>query len=434
MDNTSLRTFIGSVVCIDLVGYSKLTVDQQIAVKNRFNARLMKALQRVSTTDRVTLDTGDGALIGFLGDPEECFAVVLSIRDALDAGSVRIGIHLGSVKLLPGVSGDVRLVGDTTHIAERITSLAQPGQIAVSRAFHAMVSRLSDKHEAQFRNEGVRTDKQGQEHELFVVDALPPRRAGKPVVIAVASIAVVAAIGTGTWFAMRRGAAAQGPDIAAKGEVASVLAAKPQSPPPIESKPPAVEVKPPAVEVKPPAVESKREPPPAPRNEPAPPEPKRSQPARSAPRATPPAEPRPPSSSPGGTPTESRKFFSGLWSGARDAARSVGSGASSVYSTAKEKTVGTTQPAATASPSPPPTVMSRAATYFPQEATSQGISSGKVHARLDIDATGGVYRVTILSSDPPGVFDREATRSLLLWRFNAGTDARTYEAEVDFRH
>ena len=28
-ESTSLRTFVGSVVCIDLVGYSKLPVDRQ---------------------------------------------------------------------------------------------------------------------------------------------------------------------------------------------------------------------------------------------------------------------------------------------------------------------------------------------------------------------------------------------------------------------
>jgi class 3 adenylate cyclase len=176
-ESTSLRTFVGSVVCIDLVGYSKLPVDQQIEVKKRFNARLMKALARVPTHDRVMLDTGDGVLIGFLSDPEQCFATALHIREAIDPGSARIGIHLGSVKLLPGLSGEVRLVGDTANIAERIASLADPGQIVVSRSFHAMVSRLSDKHEALFHPAQARADKQGQEHEIYVVDAPTARRA-----------------------------------------------------------------------------------------------------------------------------------------------------------------------------------------------------------------------------------------------------------------
>src|SRR5436190_14536232 len=176
IESTSLRTFVGSVVCIDLVGYSKLAVDRQIEVKKRFNARLVKAMAGVEAKDRVMLDTGDGVLIGFLGDPEHCFATVLGIREAIDPGSARIGIHLGAVKLMPGVSGEVRLVGDTASIAERITAFAEPGQIVVSRAFHAMVSRLSDQHEALFRNEGMHTDKQGQQHEIHVVDAPSPKR------------------------------------------------------------------------------------------------------------------------------------------------------------------------------------------------------------------------------------------------------------------
>lgn len=423
METTSLRTFIGSVVCIDLVGYSKLSVDRQIATKQRFNERLTKALGRVSPKDRIMLDTGDGVLIGFLGDPEECFAVTLRIRDAMDAGSVRIGIHLGPVKVIPGLSGEPRLVGDAANTAERIASLAEPGQIAVSRAFHSMVSRLSEQHEALFRNEETLTDKQGQPHEIYVVDAVRKAGVSKPLVAAIVGVAVVA-IGVSTWLFLRR--------PAASAPAAPVVAAKIEAPPPaVETRRPASPPVEPAreapmpteVRTLPPApVERKREAQPAPRSEPPPSESRRSAPPREERRPPPPAA----------QPSETRRFFSSLGGGVRDAAKTVGSTAHSVFSTVKEKTTGSSTPSSPP-PSPPPTVVSRAATYYPAEASSQGINHGKVRARLDIDASGSVTRVTLLSSEPPEIFDREATRALHLWRFNPGADGRTYTAEIDFK-
>jgi protein TonB len=401
---TSLRTFVGSVVCIDLVGYSKLSVDRQIEVKKRFNARLMKVLAPVPAKDRVLLDTGDGVLIGFLADPAQSFAITLKIRQAIEAGSARIGIHLGSVKLIPGLSGDVRLVGDTLNIAERIASLAEPGQIVVSRAFHSMVSRLSDQHAALFRPAEMRVDKQGQEHEVFAVDPPPPRALGRPAIIGIAATLVIAIGATAAWLVMRRSSAPQAepPAIARKGE--STALAQP-SPPPVET-PKAAPAPAPA------PVETKKAPPPRTETHPS-----------SETRQTPQSQSTTSTLLSGG-----QKLLSTLGTGTADAARSAGSTASHLLSTVKEKTLGVSSP-----PSPPPTVVSRASTYFPQDAASQGIRYGKVRARLDIDASGDVTSVTILSADPPGYFEREAARSLQRWRFNAGASGRSYETDVEFK-
>ena len=80
--DTSSRTFIGSVVCVDLVGYSKRSVAQQGTIKAAFNKILVQSLKGVPIDDRIVLDTGDGAAISFLGDPETCLAVGLKLREA----------------------------------------------------------------------------------------------------------------------------------------------------------------------------------------------------------------------------------------------------------------------------------------------------------------------------------------------------------------
>lgn len=418
-ESTSLRTFVGSVVCIDLVGYSKLPVDRQIEVKKRFNARLMKALAPVPAKDRVMLDTGDGVLVGFLADPEQCFATTLKIREVIDPGSARIGIHLGSVKLIPGLSGDVRLVGDTASIAERIASLAEPGQIVVSRSFHAMVSRLSGAHEALFRPPEIRMDKQGQAHEVSVVDPPPRRPVNKALVAGIAGVVVVAVGAAIAWILVHRGKDASSPPpvLAQQRESTAPAQAPPQAAPPQAAPPRAEAPKPAPVETrKAPAARSES----PPRAEPRPVESR--------------AEPRPQASAPSSSSTathllnQGQKLLTTLGTGTMDAARTAGTTAGHVFSTVKEKTLGVSSP-----PAPPPRVVSRAATYFPQEAASQGVRYGKVRARLDIDAAGDVTHVTILSADPAGYFESEATRSLKRWKFDGGADGRTYETDLDFR-
>src|SRR5690606_34973458 len=97
----SNRTFICSVVFLDIVEYSRKPVAEQIQLKERLNALLADALANVAPNDRIILDTGDGAALSFLGDPEDALFVSLMLRDALAEQTtgpgmkMRIGINLG---------------------------------------------------------------------------------------------------------------------------------------------------------------------------------------------------------------------------------------------------------------------------------------------------------------------------------------------------
>ena len=181
------RTFIGSVVCIDLVGYSKQPVDRQIAIKAAFNRLLGQALEGIPPEDRIILDTGDGAAVSFLGDPEQGLAVGQQLRKSMNASAaklgaaggaspVRIGIHLGPVRVAMDLNGHPKIIGDGITVAERIMDFAQPGEIAVSRPYHDMVSRLSEEHARLFRHEGARTDRNGREHDLYFLEGADLKR------------------------------------------------------------------------------------------------------------------------------------------------------------------------------------------------------------------------------------------------------------------
>jgi len=183
MLDTTNRTFICSVVFIDLVGYSKKPVTEQIRLKTSLTNNLSEAIKDIPVNDRIILDTGDGAAISFLGDPEDALFVTLSLREAMarealeegrdeepgNDGSTRMGINLGPVKLVKDINGHPNIIGDGINVAQRIMSFARPGQIVVSRSYYDVVSNLASEYAKLFTYEGSRTDKHVREHEIYVV-------------------------------------------------------------------------------------------------------------------------------------------------------------------------------------------------------------------------------------------------------------------------
>src|SRR4051812_2519443 len=182
MLDTANRTFICSVVFIDLVGYSKKPVTEQIRLKTSLTNNLSEAIKDIPVNDRIILDTGDGAAISFLGDPEDALFVTLSLREAMvrenmtatmveasGEDAVRMGINLGPVKLVKDINGHPNIIGDGINVAQRIMSFARPGQIVVSRSYYDVVSNLASEYAKLFSYEGSRTDKHVREHEIYVV-------------------------------------------------------------------------------------------------------------------------------------------------------------------------------------------------------------------------------------------------------------------------
>ena len=66
---------------------------------------------------------------------------------------------------------------------------------------------------------------------------------------------------------------------------------------------------------------------------------------------------------------------------------------------------------------------------YPRAAIRQGISRGRVVARVMIDEKGNVYDVVIQSSDPPRVFDSVVTDGVKEWKYPA--EGQKYVAEIE---
>ena len=189
------RTLLCSVLFLDIVGYTQYTVAEQIALKERFNAVLTEAITGVATDDRIILDTGDGAAVSFLGDPEDTLFAGMSLRDAVLGQDVtnspqlqiRVGVNLGPVRLVKDINGQPNIIGDGINVAQRVMSFAEPGQILVSRSYYDVMARLSEDYAKLFHYEGAKTDKHVREHEVYAISSAPsnlrrtvPVRAPRP--------------------------------------------------------------------------------------------------------------------------------------------------------------------------------------------------------------------------------------------------------------
>lgn len=169
MSEESGRTLVCSVLFIDIVGYSKHAVAEQYEIKRRFNGMVAGALELLKRRDRVIVDTGDGAAIVFLGDPEDALVVGVAMREHRAKMPMRLGINLGPVKLITDLNDQVNVIGDGINVAQRVMSFAEPGQLLVSANYHDVVSRLSVEYANLFVREGRRQDKHVREHEVWSI-------------------------------------------------------------------------------------------------------------------------------------------------------------------------------------------------------------------------------------------------------------------------
>jgi len=172
------RTLVASFLFTDLVGFSIGSAAEQYAAKATLSAILRRNIAALRDDDYRIKDTGDGALIAFVSNPEHALYMALAIaqdfgRAAADAGfpsnSLRTGLHLGSVKESIDLEARPNFVGDGINAAKRIMDFAAPGQITASRAFFDAVAVLDSAYATLFRHVGAPDDKHGRAHELYTI-------------------------------------------------------------------------------------------------------------------------------------------------------------------------------------------------------------------------------------------------------------------------
>lgn len=170
------KTSICSVVFLDIVKYSELSIHDQGEVKKHFDFLITESLKNTPQNDRIILDTGDGAAIAFLGAPEDAMFFSLNMRNSILSENkldiplnVRFGINLGPVRIINDINGHLNIIGDGINVAQRIMSFAAINQILVTRSYYEVTSRLSKEFTEIFTYSGLRKDKHIREHELYEI-------------------------------------------------------------------------------------------------------------------------------------------------------------------------------------------------------------------------------------------------------------------------
>jgi TolB-like protein/class 3 adenylate cyclase/Tfp pilus assembly protein PilF len=130
---------IGHVLFMDIVGFSKLLVDEQSDCSDRLNqiVRNTDQFRAAEAEDKlIRLPTGDGMVLVFFTSPEAPVRCAVEIAKALKDSSVcglRMGIHSGPVNKITDVNDRSNLAGGGINIAQRVMDCGDAGHILLSK-------------------------------------------------------------------------------------------------------------------------------------------------------------------------------------------------------------------------------------------------------------------------------------------------------------
>ncbi len=138
-DEKKLRLEIAHILFIDIVGYSKLLVDEQHEQIRRLN-EIVRATDEFRSAEEkrelIRLPTGDGMALVFLTDPEAPVQCAVEIAKALKSDrklQLRMGIHSGPVNQVSDVNERVNVAGAGMNMAQRVMDCGDAGHILLSK-------------------------------------------------------------------------------------------------------------------------------------------------------------------------------------------------------------------------------------------------------------------------------------------------------------
>jgi TolB-like protein/Tfp pilus assembly protein PilF len=130
---------IAHVLFLDIVGYSKFSVNEQHARVDELNGivRLSEQFQKAEAANRILkIPTGDGMALVFYRSPEEPAQCAFEISRALKDNQrlqVRMGIHTGPVSGMIDVNNRPNLAGTGLNTAQRVMDCGDAGHIMLSK-------------------------------------------------------------------------------------------------------------------------------------------------------------------------------------------------------------------------------------------------------------------------------------------------------------
>ncbi|MDB6147209.1 MAG: Tetratricopeptide 2 repeat protein, partial [Spartobacteria bacterium] len=151
--SSDVKFEIGHVLFLDIVGYSKLFINEQSQ-----QIQMLKEIVRGTEQFRLAegqgkllrLPTGDGGALVFRNSPEAPVLCALEIAKALKNSPelrLRMGIHSGPVNEVTDLNEQANIAGAGINIAQRVMDCGDAGHILVSK-------RVADdlEHYSQWRS------------------------------------------------------------------------------------------------------------------------------------------------------------------------------------------------------------------------------------------------------------------------------------------
>src|SRR4030088_1757261 len=137
--SSDVKFEIGHVLFIDIVGYSKLLINEQSEqmqklkeiVRGTEHFRLAEAEGKL-----LRLPTGDGGALVFRNNPETPVLCAMEIAKALKSYPelrVRMGIHSGPVNEISDLNEQANIAGAGINIAQRMMDCGDAGHILLSK-------------------------------------------------------------------------------------------------------------------------------------------------------------------------------------------------------------------------------------------------------------------------------------------------------------
>jgi TolB-like protein/Flp pilus assembly protein TadD len=136
---SDLHFAIGHVLFMDVVGYSKLLVNEQREVIHQLNQVVRKTARFRKSDARgklISIPSGDGMALVFFESPEEPVQCALEISRALrnyPRLRLRMGVHSGPVDQIKDVNNRSNVAGTGINIAQRVMDCGEAGHILISK-------------------------------------------------------------------------------------------------------------------------------------------------------------------------------------------------------------------------------------------------------------------------------------------------------------
>src|SRR5438132_9333229 len=214
---------IAHVLFLDIVGYSKLSVDEQHARVEELNevVRLSEQFRKAEAAARLLkIPTGDGMALVFYKSPEEPAQCAVEISRALKGNArlqVRMGIHSGPISGVVDVNERTNVAGAGINMAQRMMDCGDAGHILLShhvaedlaeyerwRSFLHDIGAFDVKHGVRVSVTNLYSDEVGNPQLPKKFLALKKHRSHVRWAEAAIALLVLAAIVAGFIFALRK--------------------------------------------------------------------------------------------------------------------------------------------------------------------------------------------------------------------------------------